>query len=55
MVAESTVSGPDAQRHIDGIRLYIDAGYYDVHIHPFDPDPQEFVRVCEREVLPHVW
>ncbi len=53
-VAESTVCGPDAKRHIDEIRQYIDAGYDHVYIHQIGPDQEGFIRFYARDVLPHV-
>lgn len=54
MVAESTVCGPDAKRHIEEIQKYIDAGYDHVYIHQIGPDQEGFIDFYQREVLPHV-
>jgi G6PDH family F420-dependent oxidoreductase len=51
-VAEEVVCGPDAQRHRDMIKQYVDAGYDHVYIHQVGPDQEGFFRFYEREVLP---
>ncbi len=51
-VAKEVVCGPDAQRHIEKIQEYVDAGYDHVYIHQVGPDQEGFFRFYEREVLP---
>ncbi len=50
---ESVVCGPDAQRHIELIQEYIDAGYTHVYLHQIGPDQEGFFDFYRREVLPH--
>lgn len=52
--AEAILCGPDAQRHIDKVREYIDAGIDHVFIHQVGHDQQGMIRFYEREVLPAV-
>jgi G6PDH family F420-dependent oxidoreductase len=52
-VTEETVCGPDAQKHIEGIQQFIDAGYDYVYIHQIGPDQEGFFRFYAQEVLPH--
>jgi coenzyme F420-dependent glucose-6-phosphate dehydrogenase len=51
-VAESVVCGPDADRHMEKIREYVDAGYDHVYVHQIGPDQTGFVDFYKREVLP---
>jgi coenzyme F420-dependent glucose-6-phosphate dehydrogenase len=51
-VAESVVCGPDAQRHLDMIKRFVDAGYDHVYVHQVGPDQEGFFHFYEREVLP---
>jgi coenzyme F420-dependent glucose-6-phosphate dehydrogenase len=52
-VAKEIVCGPDAQRHIEMIQKYVDAGYDHVYVHQVGPDQEGFFRFYEREVLPN--
>ncbi len=54
MVAESVICGPDAAKHIEQIRKYIEAGFDHVYIHQVGPDQEGFMRFYQREVLPKV-
>ena len=51
-VARDVVCGPDAQRHIEQIQAYVDAGYSHVYVHQVGPDQEGFFRFYQREVLP---
>jgi coenzyme F420-dependent glucose-6-phosphate dehydrogenase len=51
-VAEAIVCGPDPERHLDGIRKFVDAGYTHVYVHQVGPDQGGFFRFYENEVLP---
>jgi G6PDH family F420-dependent oxidoreductase len=51
-VAETVVCGPDAGRHIDGIRKFADAGFDQVYVHQVGPDQEGFTGFYAREVLP---
>ena len=51
-LAETLPVGPDPERHLDGIRQYLDAGYDHVYVHQVGPDQEGFFRFYEREVLP---
>jgi G6PDH family F420-dependent oxidoreductase len=51
-VAESIVCGPDARRHVEGIRRFADAGYDHVYVHQVGPDQEGFFRFYEERVLP---
>jgi hypothetical protein len=53
-VAEQIICGPDAEKHIDAIREYAEAGYDHVCVHQVGPDQEGFLRFYEREVLPQV-
>jgi coenzyme F420-dependent glucose-6-phosphate dehydrogenase len=51
-IAEVIVCGPDRERHIDGLRKCIDAGFDHVHVDQVGPDQESFFRFYEREILP---
>jgi coenzyme F420-dependent glucose-6-phosphate dehydrogenase len=51
-VAEAIICGPDPERHIAGVREFIDAGYDHVYVHQVGPDQEGFFRFYEQEVLP---
>lgn len=51
---ENMICGPDAQKHIDGLRKFLDAGYDHVYIHQIGPQQEEFIRFYEKEVLPEL-
>ena len=51
-VAESIVCGPDADRHIEEIETYVDAGYDHVCVHQVGPDQEGFFDFYEEQVLP---
>jgi coenzyme F420-dependent glucose-6-phosphate dehydrogenase len=53
-IAESVVCGPDAGKHLDAIREYLDAGYDHVYVHQVGPDQEGFFRFYEQEVLPEL-
>jgi coenzyme F420-dependent glucose-6-phosphate dehydrogenase len=51
-VAEAIICGPDPERHIAGVREFIDAGYDHVYVHQVGPDQEGFFRFYEQEILP---
>ena len=51
-VAEAIVCGPDPERHLDGIRKFVDAGYTHVYVHQVGPDQEGFFSFYQNEVLP---
>jgi coenzyme F420-dependent glucose-6-phosphate dehydrogenase len=53
-VAESVVCGPDPERHIEGIKEFIDAGYDNVYFHQVGPDQEGFLQFAEAELLPRL-
>ena len=52
-VTKHIVTGPEPQKHIDGIQKFIDAGYDHVYIHQIGHDQDGFFRFYSREILPH--
>jgi coenzyme F420-dependent glucose-6-phosphate dehydrogenase len=53
-VREAVVCGPDVDRHVEGIREFLDAGYTHVYVHQLGPDQDGFISFYEREVLPRL-
>lgn len=53
--AEATkhiVTGPDPQKHLAGIRKFLEAGYDQVYIHQIGHDQEGFFHFYEQEILP---
>lgn len=51
-VAEAVICGPDANRHIEAIEKYTDAGYDHVYVHQIGPNQEGFFRFYQREIMP---
>jgi G6PDH family F420-dependent oxidoreductase len=51
-IAGEVVCGPDPDRHVEGIRKFLDAGFDHVYVHQVGPDQEGFLDFYEREVLP---
>jgi G6PDH family F420-dependent oxidoreductase len=54
MVAEAFPCGPDPERHVAGIRQYLDAGYEAVYVQQIGKDQAGFLEFHRREVLPRL-
>jgi G6PDH family F420-dependent oxidoreductase len=52
MVGEAVVCGPDADRHVQQVKSYLDAGYDEVFVQQIGPDQEGFFRFWSQEVLP---
>lgn len=50
-VAEKVICGPDAQKHIEGIKEYFDGGVTHLWVHQIGPDQEGFFRFYKREIL----
>ena len=50
-MAEAAVCGPDPDRHLAGIRKYVEAGFDHVCVHQIGPDQEGALRFYAREVL----
>ena len=50
-IAEVVVCGPDPERHLEGIRMFVDAGFDHVYVHQVGPDQDGFMDFYEREIL----
>jgi coenzyme F420-dependent glucose-6-phosphate dehydrogenase len=50
-IAETVVCGPDPERHLDGIRKFVDAGFDHVYVHQVGPDQDGFMDFYEREIF----
>ena len=53
-MAEAILCSPDADRHLERIQEYTDAGYDHVYIHQIGPDQAGFIDFAARDVLPRV-
>ena len=53
-IAEAILCSPDADRHLERIQQYADAGYDHVYIHQVGPDQAGFIDFMARDVMPRV-
>ena len=53
-LAEKLILGPDPDRHLDGIKAFVDAGFDHVYIHQIGPDQDGFLDFFERELAPRL-
>lgn len=53
-VAEHIVCGPDAERHLQRIAEYVEAGFDHIYVHQVGPDQEGFFRFYQRQVLPRL-
>ena len=51
-IAEKVSCGPDPEKHLDGVRKFVDAGFDHVCVHQIGPDQKGFFDFYEQEVLP---
>jgi hypothetical protein len=51
-IKEKVTCGPDPEKHLDGIRKFVDAGFDHVCVHQIGPDQKGFIEFYEQEVLP---
>jgi coenzyme F420-dependent glucose-6-phosphate dehydrogenase len=51
-VDELVACGPDADRHLEMIKRYVDAGYTHVYVHQIGSDQEGFLSFYQREILP---
>ena len=50
--ADSIVTDPDPQAHVENLRKFVDAGYDHVYVHQIGPDQEALFDLYEDEVLP---
>ncbi len=53
-VAAKIVCGPDPERHVEMIRTYLDAGFYEVYISQVGDDQTGFFDFYRRELAPRL-
>jgi coenzyme F420-dependent glucose-6-phosphate dehydrogenase len=51
-VTKVIVCGPDAQKHLEQIHKYVEAGYDHVYVHQVGPDQRGFLDFYQREIMP---
>ncbi|MEA2483617.1 MAG: coenzyme F420-dependent glucose-6-phosphate dehydrogenase, partial [Thermoleophilaceae bacterium] len=51
-VDEVVACGPDADRHLEMIKRFEDAGYTHISVHQIGPDQEGFLDFYKREILP---
>jgi G6PDH family F420-dependent oxidoreductase len=52
MVGQAVVCGPDADRHAENVRQFVEAGYDEVYVQQIGPDQEAFFRFWSEEVQP---
>jgi G6PDH family F420-dependent oxidoreductase len=50
--ADSIVTDPDPQAHVENIQEFIDMGYDHVYVHQIGPNQEDFFDLYEDEILP---
>jgi G6PDH family F420-dependent oxidoreductase len=50
--ADSIVTDPDPQAHIENLNKFYDAGYDRVYVHQIGPNQEEFLDFYESEIVP---
>ena len=51
-IAQEIICGPDPERHVEGIKQYLNAGFETVSVHQVGPDQEGFLEFYSREILP---
>jgi len=46
--------GPDPEKHLNGIREYIKAGFDRIFVHQIGPNQLRFMEFYAKEILPRV-
>jgi coenzyme F420-dependent glucose-6-phosphate dehydrogenase len=53
-IAELIPCGPDPEKHLNGIREYIKAGFDHIFIHQIGPNQEQFMNFYAREIFPQI-
>jgi len=53
-ITEGMPLGADPQKHIDGIKQFVDAGFDRVYIHQVGPNQNAFFDFYGDKVMPHL-
>jgi coenzyme F420-dependent glucose-6-phosphate dehydrogenase len=53
-VAKLIPCGPDPEKHLNGIRQYIEAGFNHIFIHQIGPKQEQFMDFYAKEILPMI-
>jgi alkanesulfonate monooxygenase SsuD/methylene tetrahydromethanopterin reductase-like flavin-dependent oxidoreductase (luciferase family) len=53
-LAEKVPCGPDPDRHVEGIRQYLDAGFDEVHLNQIGDDQAGFLEFFAKELAPRL-
>jgi G6PDH family F420-dependent oxidoreductase len=51
-IGQAIICSSDAQKHIEKLRKYEEAGFTHVYVHQIGPDQQRFIDLYTQEVLP---
>ena len=53
-IAKLIPCGPDAEKYLNGIREYIEAGFNHIFIHQIGPNQEQFMDFCAKEIFPQI-
>jgi hypothetical protein len=51
-IGQAIICSSDAQKHIEKLRKYEEAGFTHVYVHQIGPDQQRFIDLYTQEVMP---
>lgn len=51
---EQVACGPEAERHLDAVRQFVDAGFDEVYVWRIGPEQERFFQFWSTEVLPRL-
>ena len=54
MVAESMICGPDPDKHLEGIKTFVDAGFDHVAVHHVGTDQEGGIRFYRERIMPRL-
>jgi hypothetical protein len=54
MVRDEIPCGPDADRHVQAVREFADAGFDEVYVQQIGPDQEKFFEAWRTQVLPRL-
>lgn len=53
-LTKTVACGPDADKHVDNIKKFVEAGYDHIWLHQIGPDQAGFLDFAEKELLPRL-
>jgi hypothetical protein len=53
-IRQSTICGPDVERHVGAFRPFVDAGFDEIYVANMGPHYREMIRAYGEQVLPEL-